>query len=189
MLRDHHFQPSDVIKILQKHKSTLRILHLDLTNHEHRTKKIPLDVNLEDLSTLQHVFINTSQLFGWISSAEENIEIEHEVLIRLLPRSIVSLVIHREDFRRRCRVKEMLLALADSKSRNQDRFHFLKYVTCNLRKHSTTVSSLRSLFEPAGVEFCTKVKSLSKIKPYLSGHNGSSSLDFPIFDDSSDADL
>ncbi|PTD08901.1 hypothetical protein FCULG_00010954 [Fusarium culmorum] len=81
MLRDSHFQPSDVIKILQKHKNTLRILHLNLTNREYRTKKIPLDVNLKDFSTLQHVFINVFQLFG----SEENIEIEHEVLIRLLP--------------------------------------------------------------------------------------------------------
>ncbi|KAF0642007.1 hypothetical protein FPSE5266_02498 [Fusarium pseudograminearum] len=48
MLRDLHFQPSDVIQILQKHKSTLRTLHLDLTNRQHRTKKIPLDVNLKD---------------------------------------------------------------------------------------------------------------------------------------------
>ncbi|UZP42844.1 hypothetical protein NXS19_010660 [Fusarium pseudograminearum] len=187
MLRDLHFQPSDVIQILQKHKSTLRTLHLDLTNRQHRTKKIPLDVNLKDFSTLQHVFINAIQLFGWIPLVEENME--HEVLVRLLPRSIVSLVIHRENFRRQCRVKEALFALADSKSRSPDHFPFLKHVACNLRKRSTTVSSLRSLFEPAGVEFCTEVKSLSKLKPYLSGHNGSSSLGFPIFDDSSDADL
>lgn len=185
MLRDSHFQPSDVIKILQKHKNTLRILHLDLTNREYRTKKIPLDVNLKDFSTLQHVFINAFQLLG----SEENIEIEHEVLIRLLPRSIVSLVIHRENFRRRCRVKEALFALADSKSRSPDHFPFLKHVACNLRKRSTTVSSLRSLFEPVGVEFCTRVESLNKLKPYLSGHNGSSSLGFPVFDDSSDAEL
>ncbi|QPC80029.1 hypothetical protein HYE68_010781 [Fusarium pseudograminearum] len=76
MPRDSHFQPSDIIKILQKHRSTLRILHLDLTNREDRTEKITLDVNLKDFSTLQHVFINAFQLFG----SEENIEIEHEVL-------------------------------------------------------------------------------------------------------------
>ncbi|QPC62654.1 hypothetical protein HYE67_004885 [Fusarium culmorum] len=141
MLRDSHFQPSDVIKILQKHKNTLRILHLNLTNREYRTKKIPLDVNLKDFSTLQHVFINVFQLFG----SEENIEIEHEVLIRLLPRSIVSLVIHRENFRRRCRVKEALFALADSKSRSPDHFPFLKHVALaelklSSHEHSTTIS-------------------------------------------------
>ncbi|KAG8667844.1 hypothetical protein FPOAC2_13046 [Fusarium poae] len=182
---DNHFQPSEVIEILQRHKGTLRVLHLDLTNRQYRMGKIPSDVNLKNFTTLQHVFINAIPLFGWVSQREQNTDTE--VLTRLLPHTIVSLVVYRESMDTQRLIKGALFALADRKSQSQDHFPFLSHVACNLKKGSTTVSSLSSLFKPAGVKFCTTVKSLSKVKTYLNGPNGDSTLPLPIWD--SDDDL
>ncbi|KAM0356428.1 hypothetical protein ACHAP4_007009 [Fusarium culmorum] len=134
MLRDSHFQPSDVIKILQKHKNTLRILHLNLTNREYRTKKIPLDVNLKDFSTLQHVFINVFQLFG----SEENIEIEHEVLIRLLPRTVKkNITIVKKVIR-----KVNVIVVPSTKTTTTVETSTVKSTTTNLGLISTTTTTV-----------------------------------------------
>ncbi|KAL6922862.1 hypothetical protein FSST1_000136 [Fusarium sambucinum] len=187
MLHDNHFQPSDVIEILQKHKSTLRVLHLDLTTRRFHMRKIPLEVNLKNFTTLRHIFINAIPLFGL--RREQNSD--SGMLTRFLPRSIVSLVIYRETLDRRRLIDGALFASADSKFQSQDKFPFLSHVGCNLactlERDLTTESSLLSLFEPAGVNFCTTVESLSKLKPYLNGPNGSSRLRLPNWD--SDDDL
>ncbi|XEU94854.1 hypothetical protein FSHL1_000138 [Fusarium sambucinum] len=183
ILPDNHFQPSDVIDILQRHKSTLRVLHLDLKNLRYHMRKIPLDMNLKNFTTLQHVFINAIPLVG----LRREYNTDSGVLIQLLPRSIVSLAVYRETLDRRRLIRGAIFALADRKSQSQDEFPFLSHVAYNLKQDPATESSLLSLFESAGVNFCTTVESLSKLKPYLNGPNGDSRLRLPNWD--SDDDL
>ncbi|KAF4450073.1 hypothetical protein F53441_6778 [Fusarium austroafricanum] len=47
VIPDKHFQPSDVIESLQRHRSTLKVLHLDLSGRKLRTRKIPSEMNLK----------------------------------------------------------------------------------------------------------------------------------------------
>ncbi|KAJ4309977.1 hypothetical protein N0V84_011215 [Fusarium piperis] len=158
-----HFQPSDAIQSLHKHKSTLQVLHLDLRKRGLQMRKIPPGVNLKGFSVLKH---NKNS----------------DVLIRLLPPSIVSLLILKSQ--ERSFVKEALLDLANWKSQSPGEFPNLIWVACRPKIKSST---LASLFKAVGVNFNAKVRSLSQIKPYLNGPNGDSTLQLPNWD--SDDDL
>ncbi|RSL71728.1 hypothetical protein CEP53_001325 [Fusarium sp. AF-6] len=179
-LRANHFQPSEAIEYLHKHKSTLQVLHLDLSNRDIQMRKIPPDVNLDAFSAMKHVFINSVPLFGFVQKREQNID--SRVLIRLLPPSIVSLTIRRNHYRNF--VKEALLSLADWKNQNPGEFPNLRWVACGPKVKSST---LVSLFKAVDVTLNAKAQSLSQIKPYLNGPNSSSILVLPNWD--SDDDL
>lgn len=178
-LRGRHFQVSDAIECLDKHRSTLQVLHLDLSKRDVQMRKIPLGSNLKEFSALKHVFINSMPLFGFIQKSDHNVD--SEVLIRLLPRSIVSLTVRKNPYRNF--VKEALLGLADWKSRNPDEFPNLNWVACGPKMKSST---LASLFKAVGVNFNAKVQSLSQIKPYLNGPNSDSTLFLPNWDSEDD---
>ncbi|KAJ4202369.1 hypothetical protein NW759_015420 [Fusarium solani] len=179
-LRGGHFQASDAIEYLDKHKSTLQVLHLDLSKRDVQMRKIPPDSSLKEFSALKHVFINSMPLFGFIQKREQNVD--SRVLIRLLPPSIASLTIEKNHYRNF--VKEALFDLADWKIQNPGEFPNLTWVACRPKSKSST---LASLFQAVGVNFNAQVRSLSKIKPYLNGPNASSILVFPNWD--SDDDL
>ncbi|KAH7267904.1 hypothetical protein MRS44_011806 [Fusarium solani] len=179
-LRGGHFQASDAIEYLDKHKSTLQVLHLDLSKRDVQMRKIPPDSSLKEFSALKHVFINSMPLFGFIQKREQNVD--SRVLIRLLPPSIASLTIEKNHYRNF--VKEALFDLADWKIQNPGEFPNLTWVACRPKSKSST---LASLFQAVGVNFNAQVRSLSNIKPYLNGPNASSILVFPNWD--SDDDL
>ncbi|KAM0424911.1 hypothetical protein ACHAPT_009967 [Fusarium lateritium] len=179
-VRGDHFQPSDAIESLHKHKSTLQVLHLNLRQRGFQMRKIPLDVGLNGFSALKHVFINSILLFGYVSRHEQNNN--SRVLIRLLPPSITSLAIEKDQ--QRNLVKEALLGLADWKNQNPGEFPNLTWVACRPKIKSST---LVSMFDAVGVNFDAEVRSLSRVKPYLNGPNASSILEFPNWD--SDDDL
>ncbi|KAJ4129715.1 hypothetical protein NW754_003998 [Fusarium falciforme] len=179
-LRGGHFQPSDAIEFLDKHKNTLQVLHLDLSKRDVQMRKIPPELSLKEFPTLKHVFINSIPLFGFVQKREQNVD--SRVLIRLLPPSIASLTIEKNHYRNF--VKEALFDLADWKSQNPGEFPNLTWVACRPKIKSST---LASLFQAVGVNFNGKVRSLSKIKPYLNGPNADSILVFPNWD--SDDDL
>ncbi|KAJ4188406.1 hypothetical protein NW755_006566 [Fusarium falciforme] len=142
-------------------------------------RKIPPELSLKEFSALKHVFINSIPLFGFIQKREQNID--SEVLIRLLPRSIISLAVKKNHYRNF--VKEALLGLADWKSQNPGEFPNLNWVACGPKMKSST---LASLFKAVGVNFDAKVRSLSQIKPYLNGPNADSTLVFPNWDSEDD---
>ncbi|KAL2683447.1 hypothetical protein Neosp_007917 [[Neocosmospora] mangrovei] len=179
-LRADHFQPSDAIESLNKHKSTLQVLHLDLSKRDVQMRKIPPGLDLKGFLALKHVFINSIPLFGYVSKREQTID--SQVLIRLLPHSIVSLAIEKNNYRNF--VKEALVSLADWKSQNPGEFPNLNWVACRPKIKSST---LTSLFKAVDVNFNAKVWSLSQIKPYLNGANACSILGLPNWD--SDDDL
>ncbi|UPK92099.1 hypothetical protein LCI18_003034 [Fusarium solani-melongenae] len=172
-------ETQDAIQALDKHKSTLQVLHLDLSKRDVQMRKIPREVSLKEFSTLKHVFINSMPLFGFVQKSDQNID--SEVLIRLLPRSLVSLAVQKNHYRNF--VKEALLGLANWKSRNPGEFPNLNWVACGPKMKS---SALASLFKAVGVDFHAKVRSLSQIKPYLNGPNGDSTLVFPNWDSEDD---
>ncbi|WAO90232.1 F-box domain-containing protein [Fusarium falciforme] len=177
-----HFQFSEAIEYLEGHKDTLKVLHLDLANRGFEMSKIPDDLDLKHFSVLEHVFLNSTVLFGHVPIAREH-EVDHQVLMRLLPASIISLTA-RNDSRWTSCLEEALLTLAGWKSQDPQQFPNLKSIQSDIISMGT--KSLVSLFGAVGVEFDIKVCLLSEVKPYLNGMNGRSDLLLPNIESHAD---
>ncbi|KAL2683375.1 hypothetical protein Neosp_007845 [[Neocosmospora] mangrovei] len=170
-----HFQFEEAIECLEGHKDTLKVLHLDLANRGFEMSKIPDDFDLKHFSVLEHVFLNSTVLFGHVPIAKEH-EVNHNILMSLLPDSVVSLTA-RNDSRWTSCLEEALLTLAGWKTQTPELFPNLRSIQSDII--STGTKSLVSLFEEAGVDFDIKVCLLSEVKPYLNGMNGKSELLIP----------
>ncbi|KAJ4258916.1 hypothetical protein NW762_008003 [Fusarium torreyae] len=166
------FQVADAINILRIHKNTLRVLHIHFYDQGFVMNRIPGDTNLREFTALQHIFINSPPLFGFGLPVGEKFD-DHEILIRFLPPSIVSLAICTNQH---CTFnKKALVNLANWKIKNPSDFPFLKWINCSSKIKS---SSLTSLFETSGVELSNQLRTFSGLKPYLNGPNESSRLQF-----------
>jgi len=91
----NHFQPSDAIRHLRLHKTTLESLHLDLRGIGRpglrgAGDERPLSETLRDFPTLKHVFISTSMLYNHRGKAPYATD-DSELLTALLPPTITSL--------------------------------------------------------------------------------------------------
>ncbi|KAM0552447.1 hypothetical protein ACHAPJ_008008 [Fusarium lateritium] len=171
-----HFQVADAINILRMHKNTLGILHIHFHNRGLEMSKIPRDTNLKEFTALQHVFLNSPPLFGFISMDQKFDD--DEILIRFLPPSIVSFAICKNlhfSFNAKA-----LVRLADWKSKNPSEFPFFKWI--HYFPNWVRPSSLKSLFETSGIEFSGKLYAMMRVKPYLNGPNESSRLRFSNWD-------
>ncbi|KAI8717094.1 F-box domain-containing protein [Fusarium sp. LHS14.1] len=171
-----HFQFSEAIECLERHKGSLRVLHLDLANRGFEMTKIPDDLDLKHFSVLEHVFLNSTILFGHVPIAKEH-EVDHQVLMRLLPDSIVSLSAKNDSRWTSC-LEEALLTLAGWKGQTPELFPNLRSIQSDIISMGT--KGLVSLFRAVGVDFDIKVCLLSEVKPYLNGMNGKSELLVPI---------
>ncbi|KAH7178172.1 hypothetical protein DER46DRAFT_695945 [Fusarium sp. MPI-SDFR-AT-0072] len=167
-----NFQLSDAIKFLRLHKSTLQILHLDLTARRDDIRRFEPGVNIRDFTALRHLWINTLLLFPIVLPPTLGRSADAEILVKFLPRSIVSLEIYRDG---RCFASDALHGLVAVKS---EKFPFLKWVVLGPRGGG----DLGRAFKAAGVSFSTKVYGLSQAKTYLQGPNTNSRLEFPDWD-------
>ncbi|SCO81555.1 uncharacterized protein FRV6_05768 [Fusarium oxysporum] len=167
-----NFQLSDAIELLRLHKSTLQILHLDLTARRVDIRRIEPGVNMRDFTALQHLWINTLLLFPIVLPPTLGTPADAEILVQFLPRSIVSLEIYRDG---RCFVSDALHGLVAVKS---EQFPFLKWVILGPRGGG----DLGRVSKAAGVSFSTKVYRLCQVKTYLQGPNTDSRLEFPDWD-------
>ncbi|KAM5350677.1 hypothetical protein ACJ41O_007182 [Fusarium nematophilum] len=117
-----HFQPSEAIGCLARHSDTLEVLHLDLTKQGHQVRRINPYLHLKEFTALKHLFLNGSTVFDDLSRETES-RPNSQVLIRLLPTSIVSLSITRN--RHGNSLNRALVALAEVTSRE---FPSLKWI-------------------------------------------------------------
>lgn len=170
-----HFQFPEAIECLRRHQDTLKVLHLDLANRGCQMSKIPDDLDLKHFSALEHVFLNSTILFGYVPIAREH-EADHQVLVRLLPDSLTSLSA-RNDSRWTSCLEEALLTLAGWKSQAPEMFPNLRSIQSDVISRGTR--ALVSLLGAIGVDFDIKVCLLSEVKPYLNGMNGRSDLLLP----------
>ncbi|KAF5712807.1 hypothetical protein FMUND_8241 [Fusarium mundagurra] len=180
---DAHFQLPDAIDSLQRHKSTLQILHLDLSARHRDIRRVRPGVNMRDFTALQHLWINILLLFPNPFPPTLGIPVnaamspaDAEILVEFLPRSIVSLGIYRDV---RCLVRNALRGLPAAKS---EKLPFLKVVYGPGGR-----GNLSQAFEAEGVIFRTTVQHLCQAKTYLQGLNTDSRLEFP--DGDSDDEL
>ncbi|KAF5619601.1 uncharacterized protein FTJAE_11885 [Fusarium tjaetaba] len=171
---DTMFQLSDAIDSLQRHKSTLQILHLDLSARHRNIRRARPGVNMRDFTALKHLWISILLLFPNPFPPKLGIPVnaamataDAEILVEFLPRSIVSLEIHHDS---RHLVSNALHGLLAVKS---DKFPLLK-VVCGPGGRG----NLGQAFEAAGVKFSTSVH-LCRAKTYLQGLNTDSRLEFP----------
>lgn len=162
-----HFQPSDAVRLLSFHQSTLKSLHLDLSAQGRVIGKIEDGLHLKDFAVLEHLSIGSEMIYGFDGILEEGIH-HSEALIRLLPASLESLSIQTKQMEEtgRAMLEKGLVRLAEAKQCQPDQFPNLRWVQCGLGKETGWLSDM---FKAVNVQFTSSDWSLSKAKPYLNG--------------------
>ncbi|KAF4953321.1 hypothetical protein FGADI_6087 [Fusarium gaditjirri] len=141
-----NFQLSDAIELLRLHKSSLQILHLDLTARRGDIRRIEPRMNMKDFTSLQHLWVNTLLLFPIVLPPILGTPTDAEILVQFLPRSIVSLEIYRDG---RCFASNALHGLVAVKS---EKFPFLRSVVLGPRGGG----DLGRVSKAAGISFSNK---------------------------------
>ncbi|SCV52529.1 uncharacterized protein FFB14_12648 [Fusarium fujikuroi] len=169
-LPTRNFQLSDAIESLRHHRSTLQVLHLDVTARSRDIRRAKPGINMRDYTSLQYLWISTILLCPSARMSDRPADVE--TFMDFLPCSIVSLEIYR-DFT--CSTDGAVQRVAAVK---REKFPFLKKVVYGPKDRR----NLRQAFEVEGVSFSIKIYSLSLAKGYLQGPNTDSRLEFPDWD-------
>ncbi|KAF7557363.1 hypothetical protein G7Z17_g703 [Cylindrodendrum hubeiense] len=165
---ERHCSAFAMVHHLRTHK-TLRSIHLDLSEQIDKFYGPMPVLSFSDFGSLENLFLNSMLLYDRYRPEFEN-NPDSEVLIRLIPDSIVSLTIKYNQYRsfkgndHAERLKNGLLGLAEVNRRQPARFPRLRRVTSDLRIET---EALRSIFKEVGVEFDSQVWSLNQVKRYL----------------------
>lgn len=177
--------PSDVVRYMEPHSSTLKVFHLDLGQQGRYGRKIHRDLSFKNFEKLEHAYFDTTSLFDFlypdtVREFTEGVMPRDGALTRLLPSSLVSLAIKHDYMYGTRKLRMALLNLANAKTRQ--RYPELKCVRSSCRADTVL---LESRFEEIGVAYDVGVDSLTQMKPYLNGPNGKSVIEVEI----SSADL
>lgn len=154
---DDHSLLSDAVECLSGYKTTLETLHLDLSGRYLSGRQDALRVNggfltkpipsLRGFPVLRHVFLDTRLIYSSVDGLPE----DHDILIQLLPPSIVSLrLADNMSSRTLVPLTNGLLRLAEAASQGQ--FPRLKKVTCDTGERLDDCS-VSEMFASAGVDF------------------------------------
>lgn len=131
----YHFQSFHAINALGRHRETLEFLHLDLRGWDAllatRGTHIPPFPSLKHFTSLQRLFLRVDAIF--LNSLE--LSNDHQALINILPKGIVSLRIGGYFSETFPRLVNALLGLADavmSQKHNEERqFSHLSEIQCD----------------------------------------------------------
>ena len=160
---NYHFRPSDAVRHLESHQTTLRSLHLDLGKQDHRAGIVKPGLNLKDFTVLETLFLYSAEMFDPNASELERLSDSHR-LVEFVPASIVSLSVHVHPNCDCKRLEKSLLGLADLKQRDPTQFPNLRWVRSNIKGNSEMLSSM---FSTAKVEFGHDVWRPRRPKPCL----------------------
>ncbi|KAL5362316.1 hypothetical protein BJX96DRAFT_100120 [Aspergillus floccosus] len=151
-LRGHnHFRLSHAVKYLSHHCETLRLLHLDLRKRglTSYTPEPRANSRLKKFTALEHLFLNLDEFHTHFMAAETSGD--RELLVELLPPSIVSLDLAGHITEELPRLKESLWGLAHAVSCGQ--FPELKQVRWDESEKLNDELGVRGIFTTAGVSF------------------------------------
>lgn len=148
----NHFDASDAVKYLSRHRSALKSLHLDLRSRLlmpfNPNDHFQSTVSFRDFAVLEHLFINLSELYD-LSHKESSADFQ--LLVNLLPRGIKSLHLAGDICGSRSRLAIGLYCLAIAASKG--RFPRLEEVRCDAQSRIDDEYGLSAMFTAAGVDF------------------------------------
>jgi hypothetical protein len=144
-----HFQASNAVRYLSRHRATLKLLCLDLRWRcwPFTDDKIPPVFSLKNFTALEHLFLNSSEIYSWAWG--ESI-LDSKALIQLLPPTIASLHLAGPVGKALPRLAKGLLRLAAAVSRGK--FPKLKQVRCDSQERLDEYA-VDIAFAAAGVDF------------------------------------
>jgi hypothetical protein len=145
-----HFQLSNAVRYLSRHRATLKTLHLDLRARwwsPFTDGKIRPVFTLRDFSVLEHLFLNSSEIYSrfWAEKSTDPY-----LLVQLLPLGIVSLHLAGHIGNILPCLAKGLLRLADAISRGQ--LPRLEQVRCDAEQRLDEYA-VEAAFAAAGVDF------------------------------------
>ncbi|KAL6793339.1 hypothetical protein GGI42DRAFT_363940 [Trichoderma sp. SZMC 28013] len=152
----YHFQSFHAIDALGRHRKTLEILHLDLRGWDSllapRGTYIPPFPSLKHFTSLQRLFLRVDAIFvNHLDSSSD-----HQLLINILPRAIVSLRIGGYFSETFPRLANALLGLADAvmsqKHHEERQFPRLRKIQCDFTPMMDE-RGISKVFSVAGIRF------------------------------------
>ncbi len=153
-----HFQPSDAIRQLGRHKETLESLHLDLRAFGFAPSSDgggaqPLSETLRDFTALRHVFISASMLYNHRGRASYT-NYDSALFTSLLPPTITSLHLAGSLGSDAPRLANALLYFAKSAGPRKQ-FKALRHVRCDtiLASDGLADYAIQEVFAAHGVDF------------------------------------
>ncbi|KAK3938894.1 hypothetical protein QBC46DRAFT_355449 [Diplogelasinospora grovesii] len=165
----NHFQPSDAIRHLGRHKATLKSLHLSRPPCGGRLQppqwgtgaaNQPLPQSLKDFTALEHIFLDTSavcDVWMWLlthAGSSSPADADSQALTRLLPRQHHLAASGRHARPLHTAASEAVLRLAGTIARREE-FTALKSVRCgvDLAGAGLDEHAVREAFIVEGVDF------------------------------------
>ncbi|KAF7131276.1 hypothetical protein CNMCM5793_004390 [Aspergillus hiratsukae] len=146
-----HFQLSNAVRYLSRHRATLESLHLDLRKRGHtQDGPEPRAVfSFREFTVLKHLFLNLDEFHTrfWAGTPAE----DPDLLVQLLPPSITSLHLAGHITDELPRLEESLLGLAHAASRGQ--FPRLEEVRWDHKEKLNSEAIVSTAFAAAGVSF------------------------------------
>ena len=146
-----HFQLSNAVKYLSRHRATLESLHLDLrkrgyTQHGPDPRAV---FSFREFTVLNHLFLNLDEFYTrfWAGTPAG----DPELLVQLLPSNITSLYLAGQISDELPRLEESLLGLAHAASRG--RFRRLEHVRWDQQEKLNGELAVSTIFAAAGVSF------------------------------------
>ncbi|GES62571.1 hypothetical protein ATEIFO6365_0005071200 [Aspergillus terreus] len=146
-----HFQLSDAVKYLSLHRETLESVHLDLRKRGLTfSPPVPRAIfSLKKFTVLKDLFLNLDEFHTRFMAADPLGD--QELLVQILPSSIVSLNLAGSITEELPRLEESLFGLAHAVSHGQ--FPKLKQVRWDEKEKLNDELGVRSMFATAGVNF------------------------------------
>ncbi|KAA8642531.1 uncharacterized protein ATNIH1004_011476 [Aspergillus tanneri] len=144
-----HFQPFNAVKYLSRHCATLKSLHLDLRLRDLSTRTDGRNTfSFQGFTALEHLFFNPSELYR---RPLADSPADSQLLVQLLPPSIISLHLAGPISHALPRLVKGLLSLVDSVS--QGKFPSLKQVRCDAEQRPDNKYTMSAIFAAAGISF------------------------------------
>lgn len=147
-----HFELSNAVRYLSRHRATLKSLHRDLRERgldyfSNKAKASPPSFGVSDFTVLEHLFFSSKDI---CNNAKKHMVAESQTLVWFLPASIVSIHLEGNPCDLLPRLIKGLLGLA--KAVSQGKFSKLNQIRCDsgLRLDNHEVAST---FLAAGIDF------------------------------------
>lgn len=145
-----HFRLSHAVRYLSLHCQTLEFLHLDLRQRG-LTFEPPETFNLKQFTVLKHLFLNLDEFHSRFMAVDPPPLGDRELLVRILPSSIISLHLAGHITPELPRLENSLSGLARAVLSGQ--FPNLKQIRWNEKEKLNDIVGIRSDFATAGVSF------------------------------------
>ncbi|PLB46034.1 hypothetical protein P170DRAFT_467201 [Aspergillus steynii IBT 23096] len=149
----YHFRLSSAIKHLARHRASLQSLHLDLRARGFISpaQEDRISFTLRDFTSLTHLFLNIDEFHSHWIAADPDPAGDQNLLVHLLPFSIVSLHLAGHITDELPRLESSLLGLAHATLHGQ--FPTLEEVRWDESEKLADEAQVRSVFADAGVSF------------------------------------